>query len=230
MDFTEITIGTKLELEIFDEDGVRLGVQLISEFEWMVNENTALIAAPIHEGVLYPLRIGTVTNVYFSIKKYNNVYLYRTRARILARTNDGNLALLKVRFEGSPERIQRRGYFRLDCSVPVRFRVVDSFNETRNEGIPYMSSITSNLSGGGMNLLLIDKIDDGSIIECELQTDRDRVVRFFGKVIKCGRNPVETKLKFQASIVFAKITDKDREEVIKYIFKEQRILRKKGLI
>ena len=230
MDLTELKIGTKLELELFNESGVRMDYTLISRFEWLLDENSAMIAAPIHEGLIYPIRTGTEMNIYLTAKLENVISLYRFKARVTGRDTVDNLALLRIEAESGFEKVQRRKYFRLECSVAVKYRIVDSFNEFKNEGIQFKKSLAINLSGGGICLLLEEKIDVGKLVECEITTYQNRVIRFFGKVIRYEKNQVESRFKFLAGIAYIKINENDREAVVKFIFNEQRILRQKGLI
>lgn len=230
MDITEVEIGTKLELELFNEDGLGLENKLISELEGIVDNNKAMIAAPIHEGLIFPIRIGTVINIYFTVKRDGNIDLYRFAAMIIGRNTDENVALLKIEINNEFEKLQRRKYYRLDCSVNAKYRLVNSFNESKNDGTQYKKTLAINLSGCGICLLLEDKIDTEQFVECEISIEENRTIRFFGKVIRYEKNQVESMFRFLAGIAYVRIEDKDREAVVRYIFNEQRILRKKGLI
>ena len=230
MNFTELKIGTKLELELIIDTGAGPNHKLVSEFEWSTGETTAVIAAPIHEGVIYPVRMGTVMNVYFFRKINNLTDLYRFKARVTGRGTSENIAFLNIVTESGFEKIQRRDYFRFECSLAINYRVIDSLNDSVNEEIKLNKTITSDISGGGLCLLLEEAIESGKIVECRINTAPNKVVRFYGKVVKCEKRKFEGKFKYEAGVIYTKIEYKDREEIVKYIFSEQRKLRKKGLI
>ena len=78
--------------------------------------------------------------------------------------------------------------------------------------------------------MLEEKVEVGKLVECEVFTSQDKKVRFFGKVIRYERSELEGRFKYEAGIAYIKINDNDREAVVRYIFNEQRKLRKKGLI
>ena len=149
---------------------------------------------------------------------------------MIERGISNNLPLLKIEVPEELEKVQRRQYFRLECSLPVKFRVVETMNEQHNESIQFSKTIAGNLSGGGICLLLEEKLELGKLIECEITTDEQDTIRFFGKIVRHEQNDEESKFKYQAGITYIRINNKDREAVIKYIFNEQRKLRKKGLI
>jgi c-di-GMP-binding flagellar brake protein YcgR len=230
MNISELEIGTKLELELFNETGDRIEHVLVSEFEWLTGSNEAVIAAPIFEGSVVPLHNGMVMNVYFIIRRENDIHLYKFGAVVKAREMSDNLHLLRIELQGELEKVQRRSYYRLNCSVQLNYRIVDSMNEVYNDNIPFKKSFSNNISGGGISFMLEDKVEVGKLVECEVFTSQDRKVRFFGKVIRYERSELEGRFKYEAGIAYIKINDNDREAVVRYIFNEQRKLRKKGLI
>lgn len=230
MNISELEIGTKLELELYDEDGIRLDYTLVSELEWVNSDNEAIIAAPIHEGVVFPISVGTLINVYFTKTNDDRQQLYFFKAEITGRDKSDNIALLKIKLTSGIQRMQRRKYYRLPCAMQVRYRVIDSMNPERNEGIPFRNTIASNLSGGGIGLLLENKIEIGKLIECQINGIKDLTLTFYGRAIRYEKTNMESRYKYEAGIAFVRINNKDREDLIKHIFSQQRILRKKGLI
>lgn len=230
MDITQMKIGTKLELELNSDTEAKLGHTLVSELEWLENSNTLAIAAPIHEGVLYPLHIGTKVAVFFVVKNCQEYELYTFHAEVIIREHSGNIALLKIRLLSQLEKVQRRQYYRLGCSIPVKFRILDTMFDISQLNIQYRQTIASNLSGGGICLLLEDKIEVGKMVECEISTDEKKVIKFYGKVVRHDLSELDGKFKYEAGIVYIRINNNDREAVVKFIFNEQRKLRKRGLI
>ena len=226
MKLSDITPGTKLEIEISNYEGDRGGPVLVSELEWIDEGETAYIAAPIHEGIVYPVRIASPINIYFLHKGD----LYRCSARVLERSTKDNIALLKIEKTGGIERIQRRQFFRFECTLPVKYRIIETLECEKNEGIPFLSTYLRDLSGGGISLAVEDKIEKGSLIECLLSLDPQKVINFYGRIVRVSRQPPEEKYKYTVGIIFYKIENRDREEIIRFIFREQRKLRKKGLI
>lgn len=230
MELSELEIGTKLELELLNEEGTKLEPTLVSKFEWSLGIHEAVIAAPIFEGKVIPIQIDTMMNVYFTKRREKDINLFMFSAAVKGREMSENLHLLRVEQQGEIVKVQRREYFRLDCLVKVQYRLVESLNTEYNEDNPFKKTFANNLSGGGICLMLEDKIEVGKLIECEIFNDQSRKVRFFGKVIRYERTGRDGNYKFEAGIAYIKINDNDRDAVVRYIFEEQRKLRKKGLI
>ena len=230
MDLSKLEIGTKLELELLDDAGEKLDLMLVSEYEWHEENNSAVIAAPIHEGKIYPLHIGAVMNVYFLKRRESEINLYKFSAMVKARGKSENLHFIRIEQLDRISRVQRRRYFRLDCSLRVKYRVVNNVTCDQNIDDIFLESIANNLSGGGLNLMLEERIEKGKFVECKVFLDDIHKVNFTGQVVTSERRDIESKFKYEVGITFVKISNGEREAVVRYIFEEQRKLRKKGLI
>lgn len=227
MKLSEMDIGTKLELQMYNAFGEKIRPSLVSELEWAEGENVAFIAAPFQGGVIYPVHIGTSLNVYF----IHNGDLKRFKAKVLERAADENIPLLKIAVESEIERIQRRQFYRFACSLPVKYRVIDLRDQEQSKKVPFKEAVTRDLSGGGLCVIVGEgELKSGELLECELQLSQDSVVRFRGQVVRVSTQELDGKHRFKAGIWFRKIENKDRESIISYIFQEQIRLRKKGLI
>lgn len=227
MELADIETGTRLELE--PENSTYVGkTVLVSSFDSAEGIDTALITAPISEGRIVPLDRDSVYNVCFLKRDGKMLNLYKFSAAIRERLVADNIHLLLIEKLGEIARIQRRSFFRLDCYVDVRYRVINPSDNGRNSDIPFRKTITSDLSGGGIRLLLDEKLKPGTYLECELFSETDRKIRFYGKVVRFEYVESEGKYRYAAGIAYVDIDENDREEVIRYIFSEQRKLLKKG--
>ncbi len=231
MDLSEVEIGTKLELELFDNTGERLEPTLVSQFEWLEAKNLAAIAAPIFEGRIVPLPNYSELGIYFTKRTGSLPNLYKFNAIIRSRIVSDNLHIMIVEKQGDIMNVQRRNYFRLDCFVEVRYRILDPEGDDKyDKDKAYINTWANNLSGGGVCLILEEKVPAGTIVECEMFSDTSRPVKFFGKVIRFEETGKDGKYKFEAGIAYIEISDNDREVIVRYIYEEQRKLLRKGLI
>lgn len=229
MELTDIGAGTRLELEPEFYSYSENRPVYVSSFEWPEGNDTALITAPIFEGRILPLEIDSLCNVYFLKRQGKLLNLYKFRAIVRQRLVIDNMHLVLIEKLGSIVRIQRRSFFRMDCYVDVRYRVVRSFDDELNWDIPFRKTITGDLSGGGLRLLLDERLEPGSYVECELFGEDDRKVRFYGKVVRFEYTGDAGRYRYAAGVAYVDIDENERETVIKYIFSEQRKLLKKGL-
>ncbi|MCX7842612.1 MAG: flagellar brake protein [Clostridia bacterium] len=225
MKYSDLQPGLKLELEVFNLQGEKIEHQLISQLEWIEDDNTGVIATPIFEGALYPIRIGWGMNVYFIFK--DNLYTFSSK--VSSTYSKDNISLLKIVFQGEIRRIQRRQFFRFECCVPIKYRIVASTKPEYNEGILFTDTFSRDLSGSGVCIATEEKMLQNQLVELLLPLENSKEVNFFGRVVRSVK-PEYNDLKYETGLSFYDIQYKEREAIIGFIFREQRKLRKKGLI
>jgi len=226
MEYGEIGLGTKIELELYDEDGNRLMPALISQYEAYDEKNNIVeIHVPFFEGNVYPVHQNTVMDVIFS--KENDTYMFRGEA--VQRFYYDNLAMIKLRPVTPIRRIQRRAFFRMDCVLNVKYRVLGNAipDDDRIEG-EFSTVKTKDISGGGVCILADEKLEKSSFIEAFIQLDSDKEIRFIGKVVRSSAVRKRGRLVYETGIEYIKIENRDREKIIGYIFEVQRERLKKG--
>lgn len=217
----ELNLGLKLELQLLGNDGIRINNPFVSEFEWAENKDILFVAAPIYEGRLYPVQIGTKVAVLF-IKENN---LYEFTAKVIDRESKHNLAMLKIQALSPIEKVQRREFFRFDTSIPVNYRIISTVNTKSTED--YIKTVTRDLSGGGLCIRLKEPIELDNFLDCELFISTK--VCFIGRVVRLTKyDAMQGIYKYEVGVYFEKIEEALREKVISYIFQEQRRLLKKG--
>ena len=82
---TKLTLGTKLELELYDANGDKIVPTLISQFEAVLPDGSMEILSPILEGRIYPVHRGTNLDVIYE----KNGDLYRFASQALGRKLKG---------------------------------------------------------------------------------------------------------------------------------------------
>ena len=229
MTFKDIAIGTKLEIEVMypDENSTE---KMVSQLEDVEDENTALIAAPMAEGIVHTIKSGTRINVSFLVKlDIYRIELYTFNAMALGIMLEDKIPLIRIRLLGEIGRLQRREYYRSECSLEIQFSFIEPEEEGGETSADVIKAITRNISGGGVCILLREKIPMRSIIKC-IVTLGGKTIPFKGKVVRITPYEYQGVYNYEAGVSFIDIEDKDREEIIRFIFREQRRMRRKGLI
>lgn len=227
MKYRQIGLGTKIELELYDEDGNRVPPVLISQYEAYDEEsNVVEIHVPFFEGNIYPVHQYTVMDVIFS--KENDTYMFKAEA--VQRFYNDNLAMLKVKPVTPIRRIQRRAFFRMDCVLNARYRALgnvipDDDDEIEGE---FLKAKTKDISGGGICMVTNEKLNESSYIEAFVQLNRDNEIRFIGEIVRANETRLRGKPMYETGVEYKKIENRDRERIIGYIFEVQRERLKKG--
>lgn len=222
MKFEEMNVGLKLELVLMDSKGDEK--KFVSEFEWAEGKDIVYVAAPISEGMLYPVRVGEELQISFIYK--NN--LYEFYGKIAERSIKHNLNVLKLITRGEINKVQRREFFRFEYTLPIKYRVLNK-ESSKDCQTPFQNSYTRDLSGGGVCIRLSHEVENGCIVECETELSPQDIVTFKGKVVRVTKYDNDKNgYKFEIGVLFDTIDEKMREKIISFIFQEQRRIMKKG--
>ena len=223
----KVLTGTRLELEVYTDKENKIDINFVSMFEQMLDEQYVLISAPLHEGSLYPIRVGWAIDVYF----FHDEKLYMFESRVIDRPIKSNMSFLKLEMTSSTKHIQRRDYFRFKCTLPIEYRKVDySCLQVQKDENPFNKSLTKNLSGGGVCIFLNESIDIHQLVECRIKLEDNKVISFLGRIIRIRKLEQAGKYQYETGVAFEIIENNDKEAIIKYIFKQERKLRSKGII
>lgn len=228
MKASELNPGTKLEIQLLDFSlgDKDINKLFVSEFEWAEGEDIICVAAPIYEGKYLTASNGTNMYVYISISNQ----FYKLKASLTDRIVKDGLPIYKLSIENEMEKIQRRQFFRFDCVLDIKCREVEMVNSTAVPKGNFTKGLTRDISGGGTCLALVEGIEKGKFIECELQLSESKIIKFYGTIVRSIKTDSESKNKYEAGVEFYNIDNRSRETIISFIFEEQRKLRKKGLI
>ena len=192
-----------------------------------------MCAMPIYEGHIVPLEKGKRFEGYF----YSDNKIYRAMCSVVSRVKEEKVHVAEIKLDSALVRIQRREYYRLSCIMPASLRTVTDLKEGLDEiqdlilnEDNYKCTIVD-ISGGGIRLQSKKKYqkDDYMMLDFDLDIDGSISHKsIIGKVVESRANDNDGTL-FANRLQFVDIDRLDREEIIKYIFGQQRNILKKEL-
>ncbi|MBA1333875.1 MAG: hypothetical protein HPY66_0268 [Firmicutes bacterium] len=212
-------IGEKLGILVLDDNGEEKSY-LISQLLDTIDDEIMEIAMPISEGRLIPLHINSRIKVIYY--KDNGQYCFL--AKILSRRK-GDIHILRIQALSDVEKIQRRDYFRLNTVVPIKVCYDDSKEEN---GYRCIDTFTLDISGGGLRFASKHNFSGVDSLVCQLNI-RDKILSVNARIIR-NSAVYNEDYSFEVGVEFINIEQKIREEIINYIFDEQRRLMRKGMI
>ncbi|HHW22803.1 MAG TPA: hypothetical protein GXX26_07985 [Clostridiaceae bacterium] len=222
METIKLTLGDKLEVELYDNNNQRIHPLLVSQFERFLPDGSMEIHAPIQGGRIFPVHRGVEMDIIYERKGE----LYKIRAVALERNIDGRIYLLRVMPKSGEEHIQRRGFFRFGCILDVKYRMFANKDTKAEDRGTFIKAITKDISGGGLCLLTNEKPVYGWYIEGNLDIGFN--LNFIGRIVRVFDIRDKGKFKYETGVEFVDIREMDREKVISFIFDSQRKLLKKG--
>lgn len=235
----KITIGDKLDLEQIEN---RLSVnpnkvlkvyasQVLDESE----NGDLLVSMPVQEGKLIPLNVGQE----FFATFYTKSGLLRCQVVVTGRYKKGSLFLLEIEQLTALQKVQRREYFRLNCHMPVRYRIISDYEQKLiNEGMAYNADELElewkdgtmlDLSGGGIRFVSDSRLTKNAFVQVRFDIsigEEVEVVYAFATLLRTEPNPNNAAV-YDNRIMFWKMDSGMQERIIRFIFEAQRKKRSK---
>ena len=146
---------------------------------------------------------------------------------VLDRLKEGNLPIIVLEIRTPLKKIQRREFYRYDCTLPIKCRIADENEKIPREelkNLEWMDGVALDLSGGGIRFVLPQRIEKNSYAQCKLVLEiREEYREFYiyGEIVNCRVVPNNVRL-HECRMQFAKLTEAEQDEIISYIFTEER--------
>lgn len=238
---SRITIGDKLELKKIETDvpetpDKRLPIY-ISQVLDESQSGEYLVSMPISEGKVIPLSIGQEFYATFYSKKG----LLQCQVEVTGRYRQDELFLMEITQKTDLEKIQRREYFRLSCTQPLKYHVLNDVEQKMLEEqarcdidevtVEWKGGTMLDLSGGGIWCVSSFREERNSVFQVCFDltvNDKRETIHAFAVLLRSERNQKNPAL-FDHHLMFWKMEQKLREKIIRFIFDEQRKKRAKGI-
>lgn len=113
---------------------------------------------------------------------------------------------------------ERRKFVRLDLNTGVNWRKDDEASDRTIYG----KSTTKNISGGGVCLIMDQAVKIGDKLHLEIELPTKKIIYSEGVVIWVEKFEIiggRYEKRYDAGVEFSEITDEDREEIKKFVFR-----------
>jgi len=217
-----LTIGKTIHLELIDDnkeykDKYRAKVVEMSNhsffIEFPVNQRTKKTDF-FRDGEEF---LGSIVTENESVYQFPTKLIDRTVRKI-------PMLEMTLPDEADFVKIQRRAYVRVDF-------ITDVSVQSDRQGKEYVSSTMSNISGGGMSIVLPStfKIQVDDVITCQFRLPCNAIDEEFEedcKVVRLGKTTDEQR---KVYLYFINIKESERKKLIQFCFQKQLEQRRKGL-
>lgn len=233
-----ISIGDRVELQPLFRGGLaqegNSGRVYHSTVQDILSEDTIEVKMPMEKSKLILLPVDAEFDMVF----YGASGLYQCLARITDRYKSNNVYLLQMELTSNLRKYQRREFYRLKCALEMYSRTLDE-NElkliegrlpyTLTKGLPLKKSVVVDISGGGLRFLSVDRYEPGSMLYCSYHLTNGSEHKKFDVICKVISS-VELENRpgtYEHRVQYFDLDPEVREEIIKYIFEEERRNRQK---
>jgi c-di-GMP-binding flagellar brake protein YcgR len=248
MQLTELTkLGDKIDIQLIQQLEMQgrgeldnpLRTYKSSVFDF-ISDRELEIAMPTENGRMVLFQTGLRCRLLFYTKKG----LYTCDATVQKRYKKENFFVLAMRQTSNPVKFQRREFFRIDCMIDMKYiRVTEEvakINSTEHLFMElqkpeyigeYRKAVTLDLSGGGLRFSANENIEEGSLIVTELRLTNammDQSYFLVTKVILCEPAAKGSeKYNVRGQFIFKNL--RDRENIVRFVFDEERRIRRKEI-
>lgn len=227
--------GDKIDINFLHQNNGKTYKSSVFDF---LSDNELEIAMPTEGGRMVMFNIGFECQFYF----YTSRGLFTCEAVITNRYKKDNFYLLSAKIITGMKKFQRREFFRLECMLDFAYYKISKevaaletteelFEEIANPEYIEQKHLarTKDLSGGGMRFTTMEPLEIGSKVLTVFRLANDKVDHMFylvTDIIAC--DPVDkmpdlwiARSKFEFKNI------KDRDLIIRYVFEEDRMNRKR---
>ena len=251
--------GDRIKLiAIQGEENTKKEASYYSRVIEIMDSNRIKVAMPIVNGKYVVLDSLKQYKMEFITRKG----IFACEARIIRRFKEKLNFFVVFELMSELEKLQRREYYRLECVFDIRFRrsmdgnimqkdeddddnAVEQREDEQVEGqepklvykkrkVPWHAAIVTNISGGGVRFNSREALNKGEkvLLKMHLKFDDDEGdYEIPARVIHSAEVPNRPDI-FEARVQFTDISTQDREDIIRFVFDEERRIRrrKKGLV
>lgn len=229
--------GEKVELKIIlnslsDQNNTDKKTYVSQIYE-IISDDRFQILIPIEKAKLILLPMDKEYDVYF----YTATGLYHCTAKILDRSKENNIYLLNMEVTGSLSKFQRREFYRFNCAIEMGIRKLEEDEKKSLENkklslrndLPYQKGMIVDISGGGIRFVSEKLYEADSMVLCNFVVpinDKPKQYSIIGLVLQI-RIIEERQGLYEHRIQYIGMGRDEREEIIKFIFEEERKNRKR---
>ena len=239
-----ITLGDKIDLVLSyqleqQKNGIDIEVKTFkSSVVDFLSEKNLEISMPTFDGKLVLFREGIRCEMVF----YTKAGLFNCRCIVRNRYKTDNLYLLDVELLSRPTKFQRREFFRIECSIDMNYyeltketaelestaEIISELNDNSEIEIP-KKAVILDISGGGIRFCCDQKIEPGKYVLIVTKLENSVVQNKFVLVVQIidsyGATNDSEKYINRGKFIFKDL--KDREKIVRFVFEEERKIRKK---
>jgi len=203
----------------------------------ILSEDRLEIYMPIEKSKLILLPVNAEYDLYF----YTPSGLYQCFANVIDRYKTDNQFILLMELTSNLRKFQRREYYRLSCALemnsrPLEKEEIEAVEKRGNylvPGLPLKRSVIVDISGGGIRFVGNYAYEPDSLVCCKYNLVIDGNAKEYTLVSKVltVKELEDRRGIYEHRAQYINIDTAEREEIIRFIFEEERKNRKreKGL-
>ncbi len=229
--------GEKVELQAVEKAVLGEGSDdkiYVSKVYDVLSDERLEICMPMEQTKLVLLPVDGVYEICF----YTKTGIYQSLARVVDRYKVNGVFLLLFELTSNLRKHQRREYYRFNCILNMKSRELSpdeklAYEERKavflEESLPLRQSIIVDISGGGIRFVANHQYEKDTIIYLTytlIVQGEEKKYDLTGKILS-SKELENRKGQYEHRVQYVNITNGQREEIIRFIFEEERKNRQK---
>ena len=222
-------------LSRFVEEGSKVELRAL---EHGLGESGAENTTKVYQSRVLQILSEDTLEISMPMEQTRLILLYQCFSRIVDRYKSNNVYVLVMELTSNLRKYQRREYYRFSCALDMCARNLEEEEIEALEknspyelqpGLPLKHSVIVDISGGGLRFLSSQKYEPGSLILCSYHLLKDGERKKYdvvGKVLAV-KELENRRGMFEHRVQYYNLDVNTREEIIRFIFEEERKSRKK---
>lgn len=186
-----------------------------------MNKDGLFISYPIHHNKPLLIHSGSVIEFFITTEKD----IVKCKSIVLGKKKEENINLLVLSLPEVIERVQRREYFRLPITMPIKYYGLPKdrfYKSLRDVPSGYFSrlinSVSVDISGGGIKIVTNEIHNQGDYIIISINVPQE--INILCSVVRIEQS--EEKNKYKLALKYEGIEEKTRDKIIQFIFNKLR--------
>lgn len=199
----------------------------------VLSEDRLELLMPIEKSKLVLLSV----NVEYDLCFYTTAGPFQCTALVIDRYKSEKHYLLLMELTSSLRKVQRREHYRLSCALDVDVRALEAEEAESMEngekqmalGLPTQRCVMVDISGGGLRFVGNSVYEPGSLVYCKyhLMTKGENKEHMLAAKVLMVKELEGKPGTYEHRVQYIDIDAAEREEIIRFIFEEERKYRKK---
>lgn len=168
----------------------------------------------------------------YELNFYAKKGIYECKARVVDRYKSDGFYILLFELTTDLRKNQRREFYRFNCIINMNSRALgeeeveamQSGELTIDRGLPLKRNVIVDISGGGMRFVSEEKHEEGTFLYFTYNLfigGKEKTYELIGKILMVKE--IENRRgQYEHRVQYVNISNKEREEIIRYIFEEER--------
>ena len=205
-----------------------------SQIADIVSEDRLDMMMPMEKGKLLLLPVDGEYNIFIYSKRGQ----FQCFGKIADRYRTNNMYMLTMDLLSGLQKMQRRAYYRFPCAFEMKCRELSDYEQLAlssnaffepNLSETLLKGVIVDISGGGIRFVSVNRFEEGMILYCIFKLPSRKKAEEYRVCIRIlkARELENRPDTFEYRAQYTIIDEDDREDIIRYIFEEERKIRKK---